>query len=96
MSKVKTHIFNGVKYSVDVDEPFKGSCHKPDDSAALPEIVLPNGLPHKNQRGAKCGLITILEESLHAEGWDKKHETINRVAKEIGSFLWRLGYRRIR
>ena len=39
------------------------------------------------------GLITALHEALHASRWSEKEETIDRVSKDIGRFLWRLGYR---
>jgi hypothetical protein len=39
------------------------------------------------------GLITALHETLHAEDWVKSEKVVDRVSKEIGNFLWRLGYR---
>jgi hypothetical protein len=41
----------------------------------------------------KNGLVTAIHEALHAENWSKDEDTVDRVSKEIGTFLWRLGYR---
>ena len=41
-------------------------------------------------------LITLIHESLHAENWAATEEVVERVSSEIGNFLWRLGYRRVK
>jgi len=94
--KVRTHTFNGRSYKIGVDEPYIGWCDKPDEpqQSEYPAIRLPNGLPKGEEKGAKQGLIVLIHECLHAENWDKHEDTIDKVSVEIGSLLWRLGYRR--
>ena len=98
MKQVRTHKFNGKKYYIDIDTAYGGYCENPDDVETQkehPVIRIVEGLPYKNRKGAKNGLVRIIHETLHAEDWGKHEETVVRVAKEIGSLLWRLGYRRI-
>ena len=84
MKPVKTHTFNGRNYKIIVSPPLDGQCtiYKPER-----ELWIMESLKTRN------GLITAIHESLHAERWSEKEETIERVSKEIGNFLWRLGYR---
>ena len=98
MKKVRTHRFKGVKYDICVDESFFGYCDLPDISKQNPDLVLPDGLARGNGKKARQDLNILLHECLHASSgcWhyladDKK---VDRVAIEIGSLLWRLGYRR--
>jgi len=89
--KVRSHSFNGVNYKIDF-EPCDGWCDDPKTkgiSWEYPMIRLPNGLPD-----TKAALISLLHECLHAENYAQKEKTIERVSREIGRFLWRLGYRR--
>jgi len=39
------------------------------------------------------GLITLIHEALHAENWTANEKDVERVSREIGGFLWRLGFR---
>lgn len=96
MRKVKTHRFNGVKYFIGVDEPYVGWCDKPKipDKKEYPAIRMPNGLAFGSTRKAKEDLIILLHECLHAENWEKTEKLIDMVAIDIGTLLWRLGYRR--
>jgi hypothetical protein len=96
MRKVKTHRFNGIKYHIGVDEPYIGWCDRPKspDKAEYPAIRLPNGLPCSDEKGAKLGLLTLLHECFHAENWDLPEKRVDRIAQDVGSLLWRLGYRR--
>lgn len=96
MKKVRTHRFNGVKYYIGVDEPYIGWCDRPKrpDKKEYPAIRLPNGLPKGEKKGAKQGLQTLVHECLHAENWSVSEKIVDRCAVEIGSLLWRLGYRR--
>ena len=93
---VNTHSFNGVSYKIRVDVPIDGWCDKPKkpQKSEYLAIWLPNGLPFGDERGAKNGLITLIHECLHAEHWKSREKTVDRVSTEIGSLLWRLGYRR--
>lgn len=81
--KVRTHKFNGVRYEILIDE-FNGWTDTDDTAQTLVVNRKPN---------SKKGLITIIHESLHAGNWEMDEETVDRNAKEIGSLLWRLGYR---
>lgn len=96
MKKVKTHIFNKVKFFIGVDEPYVGWCDKPKvpDKDEYPAIRLPNGLAFGNTKKAKEDLVILLHECLHAENWNKSENEVDRVAVDIGGLLWRLGYRR--
>jgi hypothetical protein len=85
MSKrVKTHSFNGYRYNVIFDK-FDGAT----DTDKSPRDMLIGAKPKTQNE-----LITIIHEAMHAGNWDKHEETIDRSSKEIGRFLWRLGYRR--
>ena len=84
MRKVRTHTFNGRKYNIIIHPPIDGMCtqYKPER-----ELWIMESLRTKN------GLVTALHEALHAERWTADEATVDRVSKEIGDFLWRLGYR---
>lgn len=98
MRRVRTHKFNGVKYHIEVDEHYIGWCDRPrkPDPKEYPAIRLPNGLPYGDEKGAREALITLLHECRHAQNWDETESTVDRVANEEGSLLWRLGYRRVK
>lgn len=93
---VRTHKFNGKKFHIGVDEPYIGWCDKPGqpDPAEYPAIRLPEGLPSGEERGAKQGLTTLIHEMIHAEDWGISENAVDRIATDMGSLLWRLGYRR--
>lgn len=87
MQPVKTHTFNKVRYDIDLyGLPIDGNCDYP--YPCKPVILICEDV------NTKKGLETIIHESLHAENWAKSEEVVERTAKEISSFLWRLGYRR--
>lgn len=87
MKPVRTHTFNGRKYTI-IAEKLDGYCDQFDLTAenARTLIILPD-------LNTRKGLITAIHEALHAEDWTVTEEPIERVSKEIGDFLWRLGYR---
>ena len=93
---VRTHRFNGSKFHITVDEPYIGFCDKPGrpDPTEYPGIRLPNGLPCGNSRKAREGLITLIHEMIHAEDWGVSEDFADQIAVDMGSLLWRLGYRR--
>ena len=86
MRPVKTHTFNKVKYDIDMCGPIDGSCDYPRSSRPSMRITA--------KPFTKNELITILHECGHAEDWSKSEEIIDRIAAEMGTFMWRLGYRR--
>ena len=82
---MKSHKFNGRKYKIYVGAK-DGFCDSPKNKEL--ELHL-----FANLR-TKTGLITAVHEALHAENENWSEEYVDRVSKEIGSFLWRLGYRK--
>lgn len=83
MKKVKSHSFNGRKYSIVIGE-FDGLTDKSETGYSL--VV-------NCDINTRKGLISLIHEALHAGNWDKHEETIDRTSKEIGRLLWRLGYK---
>lgn len=91
MRPVKTHIFNGRKYNVYIRRPVDGLTDLYSlDSQNSREMNIFADIETKN------GLITLIHESLHAENWATTENVVDRVSVEIGNFLWRLGFRRIK
>ena len=86
MKLPKTHTFNGVKYDIDISDPLDGYCDSPRGGKPTLRIV--------SNLNTKTGLITVLHEALHAEGWAVSEDVVDRVSSEIGNLLWRLNYRR--
>lgn len=80
---VKTHTINGKKYNILIGD-FDGIAHSSETNGCL--VV-------NADLNTRKGLITLFHEILHLSGWDKHEETIDRVAQEGGSLVWRLGYR---
>ena len=81
---MKTHIFNRKKYRITLAPPLDGLCTA---SQPVAEIFLFANL------STKKGLITAIHEGLHASDWDMDEKKVDRISEEIGTFLWRLGYR---
>lgn len=86
MQKVKTHKFNGRRYDV-VIGPLDGWADTGESQKDF-TLVLNADLTTRK------GLITAVHESLHSSNWALGEETVERMANEIGTFLWRLGYRK--
>jgi len=87
MEPVKTHTFNGRKYLITVSPLLDGVC---DTYKKEREIIIMAPLE------TKAGLITVVHEAMHALAWKTSENKIDKDSKELGTFLWRLGYRRIR
>lgn len=85
--KVKTHSFNKHKYKI-ITEILDGWCDITDKQVFY--LVINRKLKER------VGLITAIHEALHASDWKAEEQTIERVSKEIGSFLWRLGFRKVK
>lgn len=83
---------------MDVEDGYDGWCDRPGkpDPSEYPGIRLPKGLPYGNSQAAKDGLINLLHECCHAENWNLSEARCDLIAIDIGTFLWRLGYRRVR
>ena len=88
MGPVKTHKFNSRIYKIDIDVL----------DGLVDQYTLHNDrtLRILTSLKTKKGLITVIHEALHAENWAATEEVVDRVSREIGSFLWRLGYRRVK
>ena len=84
MKPVRSHTFNGQRYHIYVHPPVHGFC---DSTPKNMELYIFEPLRSKN------GLITSIHEALHAENRNTPEEVVERMGREIGSFLWRLGYR---
>ena len=82
---IKTHSFNGHKYTIRVlPQGVHGVCDQPGQDETLLIATDPN----------TCnGLITAIHEAMHASDYHKKEADVDRCSKDIGRFLWRLGYR---
>ncbi|KKN09120.1 hypothetical protein LCGC14_1049790 [marine sediment metagenome] len=87
LKQVKTATFSGVKYVVDT-EPIDGCCSPPKLSDREPILRVCRPL------NTQTGLITLIHEALHACGYRSHETTVDRISKDVGRFLWRLGYRR--
>lgn len=87
VTKINTHKFSSGQYSISVGKvSVQGYCANANDSSN--EIFVAKGLKPTEM------LETIVHESLHAEFRDKSEAQINKAAKNISRFLWRLGYRK--
>ncbi len=84
MKEIKTHVFNGQKYLITLGG-CDGICVTPSKREC--ELVIMADL------GTKEGLTTAIHEALHACNWSTSEEKVEKTSKDIGRFLWRLGYR---
>jgi len=90
MSKksIRTHTFNGHRFDVRFYDPgeIDGLCDSPIGQGPTLRVFA--------DLNTRKGLETVIHESLHAEGWAKTEQVVERTAQEIASLLWRLGYRK--
>lgn len=87
MSKtVRTATFSSVRYVVDTD-PIDGCCSPPKPCDHTPTLRVCRPL------NTRVGLVTVIHEAMHASNYNKHEATVDRASKDIGRFLWRLGYR---
>ena len=83
---IKSHTFRGIRYLVNIE-------HKIDGWAEIPgheprSIYVDPCLPPKQF------LETSIHEALHAEDADVSEQVVDRRAKSMCRWLWRLGFRR--
>ncbi|MHC4121998.1 MAG: hypothetical protein ACYSSI_00360 [Planctomycetota bacterium] len=88
MKKVHTHTFNGVKYNIDVDEPFEALCESPRDTDTKPSIRVAVDI------NTLKGLKALFHECVHASAWSLSEEVVDRIANDSARLFWRLGFRR--
>jgi len=84
------HKFNKVTYKVDIKTPFGGICDSPDIVARLKELP---SIHISEDIREEAGLIALIHEGLHASKWSKSENEVFRAAEDIGSLLWKLGFR---
>ncbi len=84
------HRFRGKQYSVKTVPRLKvdGDCDSP--KGTRKEIRLQAGLPPLRD------MEVAIHEALHACFWDMDEDVITQSATDLGRFLWRLGYRKIK
>jgi hypothetical protein len=82
---MRTHSFNGQRFEI-FTAPLDGLCDIPKDRNL--ELHIFADLKTRN------GLITVIHEALHAENENWTEAYVDRVSKDIGRFLWRLGFRK--
>jgi len=75
----------GVRYRVEVDAEFDGSCDTPNS----PRMIW----VHPRLRGTRGHLETCIHEAYHAENPWASEEIVTRRARAIARFLWGIGYR---
>lgn len=78
--------FNGITYRVDT-EPISGYCTPPTGSCSE-TIGITDGV-----KNTEKSLIAIIHEFRHAGNFDTKEEKVDRVSRDIGRALWRMGWR---
>jgi len=87
MRPVKTHTFNRVRFDIDLyGKAIDGKCDYP--YQCKPVIMICEDVNNYK------GLESIIHECLHAEQWAKGEDVVDRTAREIAKFLWRLNFRR--
>jgi hypothetical protein len=86
MKPVRTHTFNGKSHRIIV-RPLDGLCVNSEKDERDHELYILTSLKDKN------GLITALHEAMHASDFKASEKKVDRMSKEIGTFLWRIGYR---
>ena len=83
---VKSATFNGRRYMIDIDpDGVDGMC----DQYACNERYLHIFTDLNTQKG----LITTIHEVTHGDNWRLSEDMVDRLSKDLGRFLWRLGYR---
>ena len=87
---VKTHTFNGINYDIDLyGKAIVGRCESPYETKK-PALAI------YTEEGTKLELETLIHEALHACFFAKTEKKVGQTAYDIGRFLWRLGFRRIK
>jgi hypothetical protein len=109
MHGINTHIFRGKRYRIKkvprsilnpkIVRGTKRELRGIKDKETCLGLCNP---PYKKNKAIKISsdldgceeLITILHESLHACYWDTEESAIDTGSKDIGSLLWKMGYRK--
>jgi len=88
--KIRTHSFAGRRYRVEVEERVLGYAEVPGKKGRPErlEIYVDPDLPPKRH------LEIAIHEALHALIPGASEDAVLIAGKELGRWLWRLGYRR--
>ena len=87
MKKVRTHKFAGVTYDIDLDTNCAGYCESPKPKG---NPCLYVGVPIDT----KEGFIKLIHEAMHAVSFHSHEDKVDQSSRDIGRFLWRLGFRK--
>ena len=79
------HKFNGIVYDID---PVEAEAYCVSPNGGVPQILFAGGI-----KSTKASLITQVHEALHACKWGMPEDDVDRAASDIGSFLWKIGWR---
>ncbi len=85
--KVRQHTFCGVRYDIDIYNPYAATCDPPHEEPCR-RIALTNGIKYDRET-----LELLIHESLHACNWPATEAKVEDTAHDIAKFLWRIGYR---
>jgi hypothetical protein len=77
------HTFNGVEYTIIVEKDLLGLCL--DDISHTLTLIAP--------LTTSIGLQTAVHEAIHAEFPMLPENVVNVVGIDIGTYLWKLGFR---
>jgi hypothetical protein len=81
--KLFDHIFNGVAYKVVAD----------DRMLALTLTDVRNSIVLWNKLNTKLGITLAVHEAMHAEFPALPEHVVEIAGRDIGEYLWKLGYR---
>lgn len=83
---MKSHTFRGLRYVINICT-LDGYCEVPG--------VAPRQLHIREDQTPRQFLESAIHEAMHAEDKDIPEKVIDRRAKSMTRWLWRLGYRRV-
>jgi len=84
---VRTHTFNGRRYTVEIEHRLKGWCDTPDEKDEYTIYIDP-------ELGVKDFLEVAIHEAIHALKPELSEEGVDSLSVPLSRWLWRLGYRR--
>jgi len=87
MLPVRSATFMGKRYKISLDERLDGYADAPEFSNGKREVWINPDLFDERR------LDVIIHESLHACWPEAGENVVDRTARDIARFLWRLGYR---
>ena len=86
MKPVRTATFNGRKYKIDIEpDGVRGLCDQYACNDRWIHIF--------DDLNTQAGLTTVIHEVVHGDHWRLSEDMVERLSKDLGRFLWRLGYR---